>query len=618
MNIKKIFNLKGININKFWIKKKSHIKQRLLWEKISFSFIILILIFFIIIAIQIFGVQKLNNIVKSSNNTFNNAIFVKEMEKKFGLFQILINEKIINKDYFNQDDLKDFDDYSISFFADLQALEKNTENIFFTNIKKIFPEYLQYSKDYLFLSRKDKDFRNSKVALEKNIKGTEIYSELLNINEILSNEYKKKSKEAEKSTVIILWIAIISAIAGSIIGGLLAFKLITIINRGVKNLLTNVSISIDYIMSGDFTSRIDPDKIELPDFTSILIQINKLIDTFTAPMETAAKHIAMIAKGAVPPMMYSDYKGDFKILEDNVNSLTQSIVKITEVAENIAKGNLDIEISHRSEEDSLMKSMQLSVYNLMEFAATVQRASGQVLIGSQEMTTEAQQMSLSATQQAASIEEISSSIEEINSSIAQNAENSRETAAISEKVSVDAEEGGQAVKETVEAMKTIVQNISVIDGIADQTNMLALNAAIEAARAGEYGKGFAVVANEIRNLAGRSGDAAKEISKLTSKSLMIADKAGQLIEKIVPQIKKTSELVQEINSSSSEQAKGIEQISKAIEHLEHEIQSNATSTEEMAATTEQLASQADQLKGIAAFFTIKSDTVFKSKIDETP
>lgn len=197
-------------------------------------------------------------------------------------------------------------------------------------------------------------------------------------------------------------------------------------------------------------------------------------------------------------------------------------------------------------------------------------------------------------------------MEEMNSSVVQNADNARQTAAISIKASKDAQEGGIAVAETVRAMKSIAEKIAVIEDIAAQTNMLALNAAIEAARAGDHGKGFAVVAGEVRNLAERSGNAAKEINNLSVQSVEVAEKAGKLIEEIVPQIQKTAELVQEINASSSEQANGISQVTQAVEQLDKGIQQSAAATEEMASTTEELLGQAEQLKQTASFFKVKS------------
>jgi len=153
-------------------------------------------------------------------------------------------------------------------------------------------------------------------------------------------------------------------------------------------------------------------------------------------------------------------------------------------------------------------------------------------------------------------------------------------------------------------MKEIATKISIIEEIARQTNLLALNAAIEAARAGEHGKGFAVVASEVRKLAERSQTAAGEISGLSSRSVAIAEQAGEMLNKMVPDIQKTSDLVQEITAASKEQDTGAEQISKAIQQLDQVIQQNASASEEMASTSEELSSQAEQLQQSISYFDI--------------
>jgi methyl-accepting chemotaxis protein len=197
-------------------------------------------------------------------------------------------------------------------------------------------------------------------------------------------------------------------------------------------------------------------------------------------------------------------------------------------------------------------------------------------------------------------------MEEMTSSIRQNSDNSSQTEKIAMKSASDARDGGKAVNETVSAMKEIASKISIIEEIARQTNLLALNAAIEAARAGEHGKGFAVVASEVRKLAERSQTAAGEISTLSTHSVMVAEAAGEMLEKMVPDIQRTSELVQEISASSKEQDTGAEQISKAIQQLDSVIQQNASASEEMASTSEELSGQAEQLKDSISFFRIDS------------
>jgi methyl-accepting chemotaxis protein len=195
-------------------------------------------------------------------------------------------------------------------------------------------------------------------------------------------------------------------------------------------------------------------------------------------------------------------------------------------------------------------------------------------------------------------------MEQMSSNVRQNADNAAQTEKIAVKSASDATEGGNAVGNTVSAMKEIASKISIIEEIARQTNLLALNAAIEAARAGEHGKGFAVVASEVRKLAERSQKAAGEISALSSSSVEVAVRAGELLASIVPDIQRTSELVQEISAACREQDTGAEQINKAIQQLDQVIQQNASAAEEMSSTAEELSSQAEQLQDTVAFFKL--------------
>jgi methyl-accepting chemotaxis protein len=188
------------------------------------------------------------------------------------------------------------------------------------------------------------------------------------------------------------------------------------------------------------------------------------------------------------------------------------------------------------------------------------------------------------------------------SNIKQNAGNASQTDKIANKSAKDAQESGKSVLEAVSAMKEIANKISIIEEIARQTNLLALNAAIEAARAGEHGKGFAVVAAEVRKLAERSQKAAAEINQLSSTTLRVSEKSGEMLDKLVPDIQRTAELVQEISAASKEQDTGAEQINKALQQLEKVIQQNASASEEMASTTEELTGQSDQLMSALAFF----------------
>jgi methyl-accepting chemotaxis protein len=289
------------------------------------------------------------------------------------------------------------------------------------------------------------------------------------------------------------------------------------------------------------------------------------------------------------------------------------LAKAVEVADAIAGGDLTvaIEASGTDETGRLLAAMQAMTEKLAQVIGEVRSGAGALSSAATQVSATSANLSQGTSEQAASVEETSSSLEQMSSSITQNAENSRATEQMASSGAKNAEESGAAVTQTVQAMKDIAERISIIEEIAYQTNLLALNAAIEAARAGEHGKGFAVVATEVRKLAERSQKAAGEISALSSQSVKVAEKSGQLLTELVPTIRKTADLVQEVAAASQEQSSGVAQINKAMAQVDQVTQRNAAAAEELASTAEEMTSQAEALQDLVAFFHVDGEQARK-------
>ncbi|MBB5044953.1 methyl-accepting chemotaxis protein [Shinella fusca] len=294
-----------------------------------------------------------------------------------------------------------------------------------------------------------------------------------------------------------------------------------------------------------------------------------------------------------------------------VLSINRGLGRAVGAVQNVADGDLSrfADITTRDEIGDLLGHVNTMIERLRGVVADALSASDNVSSGSQELSASSEQLSQGATEQASSAEEASASMEEMASNIKQNADNAAQTEKIARQSSKDAEASGLAVGRAVTAMRTIAEKISIVQEIARQTDLLALNAAVEAARAGEHGKGFAVVASEVRKLAERSQAAAAEISALSGETVSVATEAGEMLNRLVPDIRKTAELVSEISAACREQDIGASQINEAIQQLDKVTQQNAGASEEMSATSEELAAQAEELQASIAFFRVDSAAV---------
>jgi len=289
-----------------------------------------------------------------------------------------------------------------------------------------------------------------------------------------------------------------------------------------------------------------------------------------------------------------------------ITSLTSGINEVVRLVEAVAEGDLTEArtVDRKDEIGRLQAAIQTMTERLGQVIGEVRGGAEALTSASSQISATAAALSQGTGEQAASVEETTSSLEEMNASITQNAENSRQTEQMAVQGAHNADESGRAVVETVGAMKDIAQRISIIEEIAYQTNLLALNAAIEAARAGEHGKGFAVVATEVRKLAERAQKAAGEIGDLAGRSVDVAERSGKLLTDLVPTIKKTADLVQEVAAASMEQATGVGQINKAMSSVDQVTQRNASAAEELASTAEEMSGQAEALQSLMAFFKV--------------
>jgi methyl-accepting chemotaxis protein len=368
------------------------------------------------------------------------------------------------------------------------------------------------------------------------------------------------------------------------------------LDRMTVNLKATADVA-DAVASGDLSVESKP----LSDKDTLGIALKNMIENLKA-----TAHVAdTVASGDLA--VEAKPRSDKDVLGIALKNMIDNLKATAAVADAIASGDLTIEAKPQSDKDTLGVALENMVVKLREIVGQVSTAAQNMAAGSQQLSSSAEQLSQGATEQASSAEEASSSMEEMASNVKQNADNAGQTETIARRSATDAEASGVAVGRAVEAMQTIASKINIVQEIARQTDLLALNAAVEAARAGEHGRGFAVVASEVRKLAERSQAAAAEIGTLSADTVKVAREAGEMLAKLVPDIKKTAQLVEEITAACREQDVGSAQINTAIQQLDKVTQQNAGASQEVSSTSEELSSQAEQLQQTISYFRIDAD-----------
>ena len=324
--------------------------------------------------------------------------------------------------------------------------------------------------------------------------------------------------------------------------------------------------------------------------------------SITTPLLKAVAAANQVAEGDVDVRVDATTTDETGQLLQAMGRMIASTKEKVDAAVQIAKGDLTIVVTPQSAKDALGTALQGMIAKLSQVIGEVRAGANALSSAATQVSSTSQGLSQGTSEQAASVEETTSSLEQMSASIAKNADNSRQLEQTAVKAARDGEESGKAVLDTVHAMNTIAEKISIVEEIAYQTNLLALNAAIEAARAGEHGKGFAVVAVEVRKLAERSQTAAREIGGLAISSVKVAERSGKLLSALVPAIRRTADLVQEVAAASGEQASGISQINRALTSVDQVTQRAASAAEELASTAEEMAGQATGLREVVGYF----------------